>query len=148
LEYELSTLETGPLLGLMIARIPTLLAEAITVSQAAPGYTYKGTIIFTGSEATEVRVHKSVLDGGEVGLVVGAEVGLVVGAEVGLVVGAEVGLVVGAEVGLVVGAEVGLVVGAEVGVLGLVVGEVGGAVVGLEVGLAVGVDDPEDDPVP
>jgi hypothetical protein len=140
LEYELSTLETGPLLGLMIARIPTLLAEAITVSQAAPGYTYKGTISFTGSEATEVAVHKSVLDGGEVGLVVGAEVGLVVGAEVGLVVGAAVGLVVGAEVEVL-----GLVVGAGVG---LVVGEVAGAVVGLEVGLVVGVDDPEDDPDP
>jgi uncharacterized membrane protein len=82
----------------MIARILTLLAAAIKASHAGPGYTYKGTIIFNGSELTGVIVHKSV-----VGAVVGAVGGLVVGAVVGLVVGAAVA---GADVGLVVGAEV------------------------------------------
>jgi hypothetical protein len=117
----------------MIARILTLLAAAIKESQAAPGYTYKGTIIFKGSELTGVIEHKSVFAGG---LEVGAAVaGLEVGAAVaGLEVGAAVA---GAEVGRVVGDAGGLVVGAAVA--GRVVGDAGG----LDVGAAVaGVEEP------
>jgi hypothetical protein len=101
----------------MIARILTLLEAAIKASQAAPGYTYKGTIIFKGSELTGVTEHKSVFPGAEVGLEVGAAVaGLEVGAAVaGRVVGDAGGLVVGAAVaGRVVGDAGGLDVGAAV----------------------------------
>jgi hypothetical protein len=115
-----------------MARILTLLATAIKASHAAPGYTYKGTMIFTGSELTGVMAHKSPEGevGVTVGLVVGAAVGgAVVGFGVGAgvlgagVLGVVVGLVVGATVG---GAVVGLGVGA--GVLGAVVGLLAAAV--------------------
>jgi len=127
----------------MIARILTLLAAAIKASQAAPGYTYKGTINLTGSWLVGTTVHTS-LTGAKVGLVVGALVGLVVGALVGLVVGALVGALVAALVGALVGLVVEAVGGAVVGlVVGAVVGLVVGAVVGLVVGALVeGVDDP------
>jgi hypothetical protein len=138
--YELSTVASGPLLGLMMAMIWTLLEAAIKSSQAAPGYTYKGTNSLTGSEEAGTTEHKSA-EGAEVALTVGALVGLVVGAVVGLVVGAAVGLVVGADVA----ALEGLVVGEAVA--GAVVGFVVGVVDGLEVGALVASDPPYTRPV-
>jgi len=136
-------LESGPLLGLMMATVATLLAPEATVSQAEPGYTYKGTKIFMGSEVVGTTSHNPtlLLDPVEEGLVVGALVGaLVEGAGVALVVGAGVGalvgaLVEGAGVALVVGAAVGALVGAEVA---LVVGAGVALVVGAGVALVVG----------
>jgi len=147
-------LESGPLLGLMMATVPTLLAPEATVSQAEPGYTYKGTKIFMGSEVVGTTSHNPTLplDPVEEGLVVGAVVGalvgaLVEGAGVALVVGAGVGalvgaLVEGAGVALVVGAAVGALVGAEVA---LVVGAGVALVVGAAVGALVAAAEVEED---
>jgi hypothetical protein len=41
--------EAGPLLGLMMAMVGTLLPPDATVSQPAPGYTYRGTKSLSGS---------------------------------------------------------------------------------------------------
>jgi hypothetical protein len=127
----------------MMAMIWTWLAAAIKSSQADPGYTYKGTNSFNGSEVVGTMEHRAALEvGTEVGATVGAEVGAAVGAVVGFVVGTTVGFVVGTTVGFVVGTTVGFVVGTTVG---FVVGAVVGFVVGAEVA-AEGGDWVEDDP--
>jgi hypothetical protein len=116
---------------LMIATVSTVLPLAATVSQAAPGYWYKGTNNFIPPEQPVPLppVVGAVVAGDEVALEVvdlpvvveGAVVGLA-GAEVGLAV-ADLPDVEGAEVGLAVDdlpVEVGLeVAGAEVGLVGV-----------------------------
>lgn len=164
----------GPLLGLMMATVGTVFPLAAIVSQAAPGYWYKGTMTFIVEEhppleplvGATVAVEGLVVGPAVAGLVVGLGVaaflvGATVDALVGLAVAAAlVGLAVAAALvgaavaaGLVVAALVGLVVAEGLVVAASFVGAaVAAALVGAVVGFTgavVGLTEPElyDTPV-